>query len=79
MLADLHRGLSLATGDVKFPLTGPSEQQTEEMDPAGREEPLNLSSRTDKPASQPTEANGKIPGTSRLLHILCFPKRAYRA
>lgn len=64
MFADFHRSLSLATGDIKFPPTGASGQETEEMDPAGREEPLNLSSRTDKPASQPTEANGKIAGTS---------------
>lgn len=56
---DFHRSLSLATGDIKFPPTGASGQETEEMDP-GREEPLNLSSRTDKPVSQSTEANGKI-------------------
>ncbi|XP_062397546.1 transcription factor ETV7 isoform X2 [Sardina pilchardus] len=56
---DFQGGLQFAPGEIKFLTT---EHQTEEIDPAGREEPLNLSNRTDQPviASQPAEANGKI-------------------
>ncbi|XP_041954879.1 transcription factor ETV7 isoform X1 [Alosa sapidissima] len=56
---DFQGGLQFATGEIKFLTTG---NQTEEINPAGREEPLNLSNWIDQPAiaSQPAEANGKI-------------------
>ncbi|XP_063065489.1 transcription factor ETV7 isoform X2 [Engraulis encrasicolus] len=60
----LQSGLQFVTREMKFPQRAPSSvPDAEETDPSNTEEPLNLSNRTEKPAvaSQPTEANGKIP------------------